>query len=115
MEQRQLLSADIALETILKGAGTSFSKAEYKLSDGKHSLEFDIFNAQPGGYDAYVGTTLLGRITVPASRLAQFEFTNQANDPGEAPFPAGLTLPLTAGRQQQQQQPGPHVPSPGHR
>jgi hypothetical protein len=98
MEQRQLLSADIALETILKGTGTAFSKAEYKLSDGKHSLEFDIFNAQPGGYDAYVGTTLLGRITVPGSRLAQFEFTNQANDPGEAPFPAGLTLPLTAGQ-----------------
>ncbi len=98
LEARQLLSADIALESILQGTGNAFSKAEYKLSDGKHSLEFDIYNAAPGGYDAYVGTTLLGRITVPETGLAQFEFTNEANETGEAPFPAGLTLPLTAGQ-----------------
>ena len=34
LEQRQLLSADIALETVLEGTGTTFAKAEYKLSNG---------------------------------------------------------------------------------
>ena len=98
LEQRQLLSADIALETVLEGTGTTFAKAEYKLSNGKHSLEFSIFNAEPGQYQAAVGSKQLGQITVPASRLAQFEFTNQPGDAGEAPFPSDIVLPLTSGQ-----------------
>lgn len=98
LEDRRLLSADIALESVLAGPGTAFAKAEYKLRDGQHSLEFNIYNATGGGYDAYVGSTLLGRITVPATGLAEFKFSTQPKDGGEAPFPNGLSLPLVSGQ-----------------
>lgn len=98
LEDRRLLSADIALESVLKGTGTAFAAAEYKLKDGQHSLEFNIYNAAAGSYSAYAGSTLLGQIAVPASGLAEFKFASQPGDAGEAPFPGGLTLPLVPGQ-----------------
>jgi len=95
---RRLLSADISLESVLAVTGTAFFKAEYKLRDGQHSLKFNLHNATGGGYDSCVSSTLLGRITVPATGQAEFKFSTQAKDGDEARFSGGLSLPLVSGQ-----------------
>ena len=45
LESRQLLSADLELDTVLTGPATAQAEVEYKEKDGKASFEFRIFNA----------------------------------------------------------------------
>ena len=92
LESRQLLSADLELDTVLTGPATAQAEVEYKEKDGKASFEFRIFNVLPGDYDAYSDSTLLGRIQVPDSRNIDFEFSTDPEGPGEALLPSGLAV-----------------------
>ena len=92
MEPRRLLSADIDLETLLTSSGTAYAEAEYKVKGGEVSLEFKIYNAVPGDYTAAVGSTSIGTITVPASRIIEFKFSNEPEGLNEALLPNGLQI-----------------------
>lgn len=94
LELRQLLSADVEFDTVLTGTSTNQAEVEYKEKDGEAKLEFKVFNASPGEYNAYVDTTMIGKITVPVSRLVEFEFNNKPEGANEALLPAGLTISL---------------------
>lgn len=92
METRQLLSADIELETVLTGAGTSFAEVEYEADRDRQSLKFKIVSSGSGTFSAFVGTTQIGQISVVSAANREVEFRSDSRG-GEKPIlPAGLGI-----------------------
>jgi hypothetical protein len=99
MEPRQLLSADIELETVLSGTGTAFAEVEYKADSKDQSLKFEIYNAGPATgtdtitYSVFVGPTQIGQITVASAVMHEVEFRSDARGGGEKrTLPPGLSI-----------------------
>lgn len=97
MEPRQLLSADVKLETMLHGSGIVIAKAEYELDDGEHELEVEIFNAPSGSYSVEVDGRQIGNVFVSAWGHGETKF-GRNNQKADIELPADLTLPLTPGQ-----------------
>ncbi|MEY3175054.1 MAG: hypothetical protein RLZZ436_2968 [Planctomycetota bacterium] len=92
MEPRQLLSADVELETILTGSSAAHAEVEYKEKSDRQSLKFNIYNAAKGQYSVWVGGTQIGQLNVDNSRILEFEFTSEATEGNKGALPAGLTF-----------------------
>ncbi|MFM7057387.1 MAG: hypothetical protein ACKO2P_10755 [Planctomycetota bacterium] len=92
MEPRQLLSADIELESALTGSGASFAEVEYKADSDRQSLKFKIVSAGSGTFSVFVGTTQIGQMTVISAANPEVEFRSDAKG-GENPvLPSGLSF-----------------------
>lgn len=98
MEPRQLLSADIELETVLSGTGTAFAEVEYKADSKDQSLKFEIYNAGPATgtgtitYSVFVGPTQIGQITVPSAVKHEVEFQSGNSGGEKRTLPPGLSI-----------------------
>jgi hypothetical protein len=93
MEPRQLLSADIELETVLTGTGTAFAEVEYKYESAKNqqALKFEIYNSGNGVYSVFVGNTQIGQINPTSAVRTEVEFRSGSNNNNPV-LPTGLSI-----------------------
>jgi RTX calcium-binding nonapeptide repeat (4 copies) len=89
------LDAELRAEMFALSGAVARADFEHEIEDGVAEMELkvEVSYATPGAVlDIVVDGMLIGSLTVGADGRSRLEFSNDADDPGELPFPAGLNI-----------------------